>query len=352
MGIVQSLFGSNEQPPLKPEGPPPFAQPDPLKRAQVFWLIKKYTSYTNAANQSRIWDEFVDAFEKMIRSREPSEWEIETFKMALDGQIPLHKGLPRLCKGDRSVLDGGSSEGYLFNDCGPQHIPGRRLDEHRWDFWYPTYEEVTDEPDTIPLCRAYRAYNKGWIGFGIAGDSGYSYEQFFNQAHHHALPQNHLEIPEPRYDVIVKTDKPTPLHGIYEPVDGKGYIIGCPNYLLKGKKAPPALPDFGPRALYDNNKTTEEQLQPVIWRLLWEDTRYLDGTVPEEEKDYIIPDAKMAVAKIANVGDFIIARSGQPAMKSGTWAVKDDLHGRTQLTQGEKLPQHNSRDVDWVWVES
>ena len=26
---------------------------------------------------------------------------------------------------------------------------------------------------------------------------------------------------------------------------------------------------------------------PSRWELLWEDTRYLDGTIPEEEKEYL-----------------------------------------------------------------
>ncbi|MEB0014424.1 Imm72 family immunity protein [Glaciimonas sp. Cout2] len=51
--------------------------------------------------------------------------------------------------------------------------------------------------------------------------------------------------------------------------------VGCPNYFLAGAVA------------------TEYQLEgmdtweEVWWRLLWEDKRYLDGTIPAEEADYL-----------------------------------------------------------------
>jgi hypothetical protein len=70
-----------------------------------------------------------------------------------------------------------------------------------------------------------------------------------------------------------------------------------------------------------------DETRPVTWRLLWADNRYLDGTIPPEEADYVFlqPDlsraerAREQVAKTGNVAaatpgiDLVIVRSGQPA---------------------------------------
>jgi hypothetical protein len=41
------------------------------------------------------------------------------------------------------------------------------------------------------------------------------------------------------------------------------------NYLLEGAPAPQAV-------------NRGAIIRPAVWRLLWEDTRYLDGSIPEE----------------------------------------------------------------------
>jgi hypothetical protein len=104
-------------------------------------------------------------------------------------------------------------------------------------------------------------------------------------------------VPTPPKEVLVPTGGLIPCFGIWEPVkvdwsagvagmfkkplapaDGAYVLDGCPNYLHEGGRAPTiAFPEDTPR----------REGRPTVWRLLWEDRRYLDGVVPEEERDYV-----------------------------------------------------------------
>lgn len=51
--------------------------------------------------------------------------------------------------------------------------------------------------------------------------------------------------------------------------------VGCPKYYLAGAEA-----------IQYQREGTAKDFEMVHWRLLWEDKRYLDGTIPEEERLY------------------------------------------------------------------
>jgi hypothetical protein len=59
-------------------------------------------------------------------------------------------------------------------------------------------------------------------------------------------------------------------------------MAGCPNYFLSGTKA------YAYRR-EDRNRIAER----VAWRLLWQDERYLDGTIPEEEAVFLCPNTSV-----------------------------------------------------------
>jgi hypothetical protein len=59
-------------------------------------------------------------------------------------------------------------------------------------------------------------------------------------------------------------------------------MVGCPNYFLAGTKA------YAYRR-EDRNRIAER----VAWRLLWQDERYLDGTIPEEEAVFLCPNTSV-----------------------------------------------------------
>ncbi|WP_261985348.1 Imm72 family immunity protein [Burkholderia cepacia] len=71
----------------------------------------------------------------------------------------------------------------------------------------------------------------------------------------------------------VCSDREIPVEGIWEPWFPSGKV-GCPSYFLKGSVARKYL-------LEGTNDEHE-----VRWRLLWEDERYRDGSIPAEEETY------------------------------------------------------------------
>jgi hypothetical protein len=179
------------------------------------------------------------------------------------------------------------------------------------------------------------------------------------------MDQDLPPVPSPPEQVLVKTGESVPFYGIWEPVtvdlssgfagmfkrplvpaDGKFEIEGCMNYLHAGSPAPTI-------ALENDNSRGEGR--PTVWRLLWPDERYVDGGMPEEEKDYVFH-VEDYVAALQNedlsaepVLGLLMANSGEVALKSGRWTVKDDLSGHIQVQAGQVLPPYRGREVQWVW---
>jgi hypothetical protein len=90
----------------------------------------------------------------------------------------------------------------------------------------------------------------------------------------------------------------------------------------------------------------------VTWKLIWEDTRYLNGEIPAEELLYFPPEPKNdQLQQNVPVNDLLSAATGQPCPKDGHWSVMDDLHGKLELHKGDLMPKHNGRDVVWVYGE-
>jgi hypothetical protein len=108
------------------------------------------------------------------------------------------------------------------------------------------------------------------------------------------VPSSFNYVPETRKEIF-KTGDSIPVTGIWNPCDFKS---GCPSFLLAGEKFPnteiayeklerPEFYDEEDGKLYHGWLNFEYKEHPSRWELLWEDTRYRDGTIPEEEKEYL-----------------------------------------------------------------
>lgn len=108
------------------------------------------------------------------------------------------------------------------------------------------------------------------------------------------VPPSFNYVQETR-NVILKTGHTIPVTGIWNPVDFKS---GCPSFLLAGDEFPNT--EIATERLEDPEFFDEESgllnkswidfkytEHPSRWELLWEDNRYIDGTIPEEEKEYL-----------------------------------------------------------------
>jgi hypothetical protein len=154
------------------------------------------------------------------------------------------------------------------------------------------------------------------------------------------FPPTLPDVPIPTKEVLVRTGDPAPCFGIFE----AQVPDGCMSYFLEGVAVPPAETI--------DEKSGESYIRPAFWRLIWEDTRYLDGIIPDEEKDYfpaidlVVPAPPPIVAS----DPVISLESNRRASRSGMWVVADRLDIRKRFESGDKLPQHEGRDVVWLWV--
>jgi hypothetical protein len=346
MGIVQSLFGGPRAP-LQPKGPAPFPQPDERDRRALFWWLKRNTSYTAVKHNADLWSTFAADFEKWLRSQDnPPEEHVTTYKYILDDLLNYERGLKRLRQGDRSVWRRGSSEGWLDK-------VNTGLVDRRMELSGPPAEYFEQFGIPVSLVRAYfRAHEAAMAcshraTYGAMQPyQGMIFPSIAARPLLLALPFD-TALPEPRWDVSFEPGKAAPKDGIYEMVNREGHIVGGMAFFIKGQKAPQdeAL-EFGPGA--PDTRTSD-----FLWRLLWEDTRYKDGSVPPEEALYPLPEQSVSVAATARDPQRARCEAGQPCPREGWWFTPAKAGSRRRFEQGEVMPDFHGdwgRTV-WQWDE-
>jgi hypothetical protein len=326
-----------------------------IDRKKVFWLLKKYSSYTAWKALGDAYNEFADAWMTAMKSadmRDSTEvsWRSEHTKEILDGKIAFNKGLKLLKHGDRQVFR-NNSRGLLNRASNELIFVQKIMNPEEYvhdcmknkDLAFSLIENLVrtmcgqgaatefDEGKPAPLKRWSVLLNKH-------PTQGYS----LRAPEATATPHNLSPVP-PSTNVIVRTTEEIPFDGIYEPewsgadVSCSGWIEkltsdaafekasaiekGCMNYLVSGAKAP----------LYQDGEN--DAPMPVTWRLIWKDERYLDGKIPEEEEDYLKPGKESSPVQLRCEG-------GQPCPRSGYWWTPARKGSRQRFTQGEIMPDY------------
>ena len=370
-------------------------------RARRFWVLKSFTSYTAWQRCRDRYAVFVDLMESQCKEEPvgrmgpkelaakiatvenlitqgvllPSDrngmendyvthWTSRSYADALRGLSLFDQGLAKLKQGDRGV--------FLHNSRGLLEDAANAA-ERQYLMYYMGGPKGGDEfvfyGKYVPALKAALlwasengSFNAGGLQPAMAElsassvwtepheepdarggkvhKSGTHISLMEGTAHLKELPR----LPVPVEDVVVQTAQPCPAFGIYEPQVRDGMMT----YMCQGQEAyrygtPCSMPRAG---------TT------VTWKLIWEDTRYRDGVIPEEEQDYFpksntSPDfSRLVGAELANdwnSSQLVVLRSGEPARYTGTWAAQSDLSGRIFWRQGDALPEHRGGAVDWVY---
>ncbi|MEB0014043.1 Imm72 family immunity protein [Glaciimonas sp. Gout2] len=299
---------------------------EPLVRDQAFYLLKKYTSFT-FIDQARLrYQGFLDAFLKQLKNLSPAlqndpdadfyqtrhEYEYKEF---LRQMIPMEQGLALLRSTPHKTeayetLSLPSFIGQLF---------GRYADEKGvyYDPFYIALGMTNEYPGNSIHPSNHTAFVKDVMNASVINfTQGITVFECKNYVPFHLVDMNSLrqsqkwtyetlffepEWPIPRifpeylpscppynhnHQDQIFTGGTIPTDGIWEPwfimpifknTDPAKMAakVGCPNYFLAGAVAT--------EYQLEGTDTWEE----VWWRLLWEDKRYLDGTIPAEEADYL-----------------------------------------------------------------
>lgn len=344
-------------------------------RSQAFYLIKKYTSYRILDIVYQLNKDFVDAVERQLRHPSAvllatiNEYEQNQHEREFIGFLNEiaceEKGLKQL------LISPYKNEAYnTFLESSGVSLFGRYADEkgleddifyqelglgHAHGYIYKPYDhslyvekllfssEIENLVSIALFDGEYFFPNKHTIY------NKWSYESLFSESYW-PLVKEIVEPVEvcPSYNENSQHEIPTgeeiEISGIYEPwfehpvyeelTNDPNYNprVGCPNYFLNGAIATQYKLE-GTDNWYD-----------VKWRLIWEDKRYLDGTIPEEEKAYIFDLEHIGINHTQhhaseNNAEKLSVLGGQPCPKEGYWYTLAQENSHQYFKQGEIFPE-------------
>jgi hypothetical protein len=323
-------------------------------RKKVFWLLKKYSSYTAWKALADAFQAFTDAWEyavKKVAPEEQDEFITGALKNFWDGCTGFDKGLALLLQGDR----------YIFRVQGNWRIYDtldytRRLmdtDEYVHD-WMINKDDVFNHfRHAINLIHIFMVselrdpttQRAPLTPYNVFTSNKYPYDAEPVQFN---FPPDLADVPAPTI-ATVETGQEVPLDGIWEPewadAEAKAGIVtqirsmfapnipdnvqkGCMNYLVAGTIAP----------LYQDAEKLPNM--SVRWRLIWQDTRYRDGRIPEEEKDYMRINADVASDQPFTPDLRLRAMPGALVPQTGFWwtPAMSGEQGIRHFKQGDHFP--------------
>lgn len=294
----------------------------PPRRDQAFSLLKKRTSFTHLAQAAQHYRAFLDGFAALLNNLDlvhpqpnlQRSFDIqrangtyqEHYANFLKALATIEQGLDLL----RITADKKEAYRHFRRDQLRDDLGGRGADflgiEH--DPFFITLgmgggqsPDLKNETTPALIAGAMGHFYKGAQCFSqldqiLLEYSSTSYEYLLNDAEYAPTAGKPALVPpcpqrnsDPACQVW--SDRVIPLTGIWEPwLCEEGLFsgiwarlcdrntakltgrVGCPNYFLAGTKA------------YNYRREDRKHIaERVAWRLLWQDERYLDGNLPEEE---------------------------------------------------------------------
>ena len=338
---------------------------DDATRRKVFWLLKRLTSYTLWEKKRDAWEIFAKAFEDAVKTwpkDQPEQMEADNLVRIYDILNLYNKGLPELAKGHRFVWR--ENQALLLANHGYGTLS--RCFYRDPNYWersmqlapYPPKVEALNKlmlaseykgdfapleiPD-LPHRAAYWRYPDK-----LVDPDAYKYE--FYDLPYPILPEPLPKVPDGT-DTFIQSGQTVPIDGIWEPVKikqdkvlgiisvGKKTISnnGCFNYFVRETKAPKLRGDYNKvTSRYDNISTH--------WRLLWEDTRYKDGIIPDES-EYFLEAKPTVVSPDLTTTPPADVRTGELCPASGLWAAKGYNSPPIQILEGRVMPDLMVRQV-------
>jgi hypothetical protein len=256
--------------------------PDYETLRKIFWLHCRHTSVTYISRMTEMLEAFTKGFHDYVGKGSGTG----SFPGFLRGcyrcLADLQEGLARLRKADHTgfkLIRGAMSFQEPFED---------RVNEYNFDhFGYNGYGKQSQ----ALWCWIEKVMS---MCFNIEGalNSRKTYPlfdvtkfQFPDQIGGYPLTQ----------DIFIKDGDDIPVTGVWQPKNLRG---GCPNFFIKGEKAPKAnLPilRIDKAAYYDKGTDIHHPARsefdvgqfPTVWQLVWEDDRWRNGREPLGEYEYV-----------------------------------------------------------------
>lgn len=324
-----------------------FPMTDEHVRRRLFWLIQRLSSYTLWQRKRNVWALFADKYEEALKT-----WpEEKTRGFHPKGIIYIYdalrlfdEGLAELATGNRQVWQ--RKTGAFHQLARPVDLVGSFLYGpcHERGMQFEHYPDFIESLNKLRLAAEYWGDNLLYPPYNNVCntfDAGYlldskNYSSTFAVYPYPVFPKNLPSVPDGT-EIIIKTGEPVPCDGIWEPVklthNHKFLVfptaisafktLGAFNYFIRGMNAPLQVYE-------DMLRADGWGYREVQWRLVWEDTRYCDGIIPDESA-YFLNEAQ---------GKRIQCRTGEQCPHSGQWATLAGGHQQfTYARAGQKMPE-------------
>ncbi len=348
--------------------------PTAYERKQIFYWLKQISSYTAWNRILVFYRTWADTTENCARlaseasTAESNGGPANDYNAILKGLAHCEEASVRLKKGDKRIFKYDANGELAMANRPRSHWMQRlfRIEDRE----EPELNE-DNTPGWTPFRQALENLSHAWgecspdiLESQYLDTASHTFcNNYLRETLNRITPPNPLpEVPTPKEVTLVQSGKHVPCSGIWEPVDAPKRnvfslfrnneppaesfpIAGTMSYLHVGSNAP-NMAAYG-----------EELGLPTTWHLLWRDTRYEDGTIPEEERDYIFlkPDSTTEETRPVTSSahePFIWVESGHPAPQTGRWLAEHDLQTSVTLQVGEVLPLHRGRPTRWMLAQA
>lgn len=337
-------------------------------RRRRFWLLKKWSSYTVWEHYATVFDAFVKAYEEAVANWPEGEAPPErNLRFAYEAQELYPQGLAALKLGDRTVWR-NREDGYLGHAAfavlrATESITSEEINRYdggergtpRYDSWTPRLEQLrllkeqvsplggilVYEPQPASDAKPTAAYGLGDYDVNAILDED-APSIGFTPALCPAAPAVS--------GILIESGESIPVDGIWElalPEQPAGKTDRL-NYFLK-KTVAPWVND--PSKGYVPGK---QFVLPVTWRLVWEDTRYQDGKIPDE-LEYLSPTLDEPESATATLPDEALTgrvEGNRPCPRTGFWYTPAKQDSRQRFEKNQNMPvfsESNYGATIWYW---
>ena len=334
-----------------------------VSRRRLFWMLKKWSSYSVWALYAERFDEFVRQYEIAVsdwpKGEAPPEYNL---RAAYEAQSCFAKGLSMLGRGDRSVWR-NTEDAYLRLAAGAVFSATKAITSYEANKYdggehgFPLYPEWTPRLEQLRLLKEQSRPE----GIALVAEAAPDYRDLQpialvdgpdvdilwwldqNRAGFGPTPRAG-EVPPLPSNVIIGSGDRVPLNGVWELVllgkaPGETDLL---SYFVVGSVTPWCSDSLkGPGAAL-----------PGMWRLVWEDTRYQDGVIPDESEYLAEAIAEVYADKSAPAIHPTRAEANQPCPNTGYWYTPAKAHSRALFKRGEVMPDFPGSSYGatiWYW---
>lgn len=350
------------------------------KLQKTFWLLKKYSSYTWAAEIHRLFTRFVNDFEAWARTnpQQIEEFEEDVLRSVWYMHGKAVEGLDLL----RNSQDKSRAYAMLSKGFGFSHM----FWHDRWftDMDTSRFEALGFVKDPYaskkPCTGMFRSLGEAshmsncliW-GPGVRAykDAQRDVERLpFRREYGTPLwtPLQFPPLPTPDTNIEILSDEEAPVTGIWlpepiadDPIPANmlkktgGKQTYCMNFMVQGKIAPKIISEEEYLLVMEQDYRPIPRDRVVRWRLLWKDERYGENGIPGEEKDYLRIEEETAPATDERAdGKIARCEGGKSCPRSGYWYVWHEPGTRLYFNKGESMPGGLTPQGEriWYWDEN